>query len=86
MNNEERLITLLSRVLKINSEEISDSTSPKNTPSWDSFNALVMVTELESEFDVSFSMEEVYAVTCVADIKEALTSHSINFDESVSES
>jgi|TARA_B100001105_G_C22303286_1_gene404846 acyl carrier protein len=82
MNNEQKLISLLSRVLNLNSEGISDSTSPENTSSWDSFSALVLVTELESEFDVSFSMEEVFAITCVADIRATLINHSINFDES----
>ena len=84
MNNNEKLISLLSKVLNISPDDISDSTSPENTPSWDSFNALVMVTELESEFDLSFTMEEVYEVRCVADIRAALTRHNITLDNSES--
>lgn len=52
---------------------------PENTESWDSFNALVMVSELEQQFSVQFSMEEVYSVSCVKDIKEALINHGIVF-------
>ena len=68
---------LLSRVLDIEINTITDETSPENTESWDSFNALVMVTELENEFEVHFSMDEITEVTCVKDIKEALKRHDI---------
>lgn len=79
--NNQKLVSLLSKVLDIESGSISDDTSPENTASWDSFNALLLVSELESEFNVHFSMEEVYAVKCVKDIKEALMKHNAgNFD------
>ena len=81
MTNERKLILLLSRVLNLEIEEISNSTSPENTSSWDSFNALVLVTELESEFDVSFSMDEVFEITCVGDIRATLIKHNINLDQ-----
>ena len=53
--------------------------SPENTETWDSFNALVMVTELEEVFKISFSIEEVEGVTCVADIKKCLKNYNISF-------
>ena len=68
-SNYEKLIALISRVLDIDKNSITDLTSPENTESWDSFNALVMVSELELEFEVHFSIEEVYSVTCVKDIR-----------------
>ncbi len=81
MTNEQKLISLLSRVLRLETEEISNSTSPQNTSSWDSFNALVLITELESEFDVNFSMDAVFEITCVGDIRTELIKHNINFDD-----
>ena len=80
--NNSKLISVLSKVLNLNSTDISNSISPENTSSWDSFNALVMVTELESTFNVSFTMEEVYAVRCVGDIRATLMKHGIQFDDS----
>ncbi len=76
-NNKEKLISVLARVLGLNISEITDETSPENTESWDSFNALVMVTELEDTFNINFTMEEVQEVTCVADIKITLSRHGI---------
>jgi acyl carrier protein len=80
LNNQKKLMLLISNVLSIDLDSIKDSTSPENTESWDSFNALVLVSELEDEFNVHFSMEEIYSVTCVKDIKDALIRHSVDFE------
>ena len=77
--NNEKLKVLISKVLDISKEAATDETSPESTPSWDSFNALVMVSELEDDFNVHFSMEEVLAVKCVKDIREALMRHGVEF-------
>jgi len=77
ISNNQKLMTLISSVLNIDENSINNETSPENTESWDSFNALVMVSELESQFEVQFSIEEVYSVTCVKDIKDALIKYGI---------
>ena len=78
-SNNVKLIALISRVLDIDKNSITDLTSPENTESWDSFNALVMVSELELEFEVHFSIEEVYSVNCVKDIRDVLRRHDVVF-------
>jgi len=75
----EQLMKLISRVLSVPIDILNDNTKPDEIESWDSFNGLMMVSELESEFDVSFTIEEVYAVACVKDIREALIRHGITF-------
>lgn len=76
-----RLKAILSKVLDISKDVITDGTSPKNVDSWDSFNGLLLVSELEKEFNVKFTMDEVISVKCVADIKNALKKHGINLYE-----
>lgn len=76
-----QLNKILSKVLEIDESKITDETSPKTTQSWDSFNALLLVSELEKEFNVKFTMEEVTAVKCVRDIKEALHKHNVRVEE-----
>jgi len=78
--NNEKLMDIISRVLDIEVETVTDETSPENTASWDSYNALLMVSELEEVFNVQFSMEEVYAVTCVKNIRSALVRHDVSFE------
>ena len=80
MNNREKLYHLISHVLGVDITEINEATSPENTQSWDSFNALVMVTELEESFNVTFTMDEIESVRNVGDIIEVLSSYSISFD------
>ena len=79
MDNQKKLYSLLSNVLELELEEINEDTSPENTETWDSFNALVLVTELEETFNVSFTMDEVQSVKNVKDIINALKDHSITF-------
>lgn len=69
---------ILSKVLNINSKTISNATKPEDIESWDSFNGLILVTELEKNFKVQFSLEEVAAVKKVGDIKKILKCHGIN--------
>jgi acyl carrier protein len=80
LKNNDKLMDLVSRVLNIEVETVTDETSPENTASWDSFNGLLMVSELEEVFSVHFSIEEVYTVTCVKDIKSALIRHDVSFE------
>ena len=77
--NNQRLMALIARVLNVDVAILKDDTTPDDIDSWDSFNGLMMVSELESEFSISFSIEEVYAVQCIGDIREALTRHNVDF-------
>ncbi|MDO8425863.1 MAG: acyl carrier protein [bacterium] len=72
-----RAYTVVGRILGIAPEEITDATSPKTVASWDSYNGLMLVSALEQEFGVSFTLDEVIAVQNVGDITAALTRHGI---------
>ena len=72
-----RLNSILSKLLGIDEDSITDKTSPNNVESWDSFNGLLLVSELEKEFKVKFTTDEITSVKCVADIKDALKRHGI---------
>ena len=68
---------VVAKTLNIPVEQVSDDTSPENTEEWDSFNGLLLATELEKAFKVIFSIEEVVSVKRVADIKRILGVHGI---------
>lgn len=71
----------MSDVLEIEENAITDESSPDTVETWDSFNGLILVTELESKFNIKFTMEEVQAVECVKDIKDALKRHGVELNE-----
>lgn len=77
----ERLYVILANILDIDVESITDSTSPGTVETWDSFNGLMIVSELEREFDVTFTMNEVMEVSCVGDIKNILKKYGIELYE-----
>lgn len=66
---------VLSKVLNVSVDIITDDTGPEHVSSWDSFNALLIVTELEKNFNVEFTIDEVIEVKKVADIKRILKKH-----------
>lgn len=72
-----KLKKILAKVLEIDEKEISDDSSPDTIPSWDSFNGLMLVSELENEFKVSFTTDEVIGIVNVGGIKKALIKYGV---------
>ena len=66
------LFEIVSRVMDIPIEKISDSSGPDSIPDWDSFNMFVLLDEIEKEFDVKFSLEETLEIKTVGDFRKKL--------------
>jgi acyl carrier protein len=75
---EKKLYNLLSKILEIPAKSINDKTAPENVESWDSFNGLMIATELERVFEATFTIDEVISVKNVGDIKKNLRNHKID--------
>lgn len=56
--------------LKIERGEIEDSLTPKDVPHWDSMNYLLFIAELEKEYGISFSMDEVLGAQSLGDVRK----------------
>ena len=54
------LFQIVSEVMNIPIEKISDSSGPESIPEWDSFNMFVLLAEVEKEFKANFSLEETF--------------------------
>ena len=65
---------IVNKMFKIKEEDIKDSLTPKEIPNWDSMNYLLFIAELEKEFGVSFTMDEVMNTKSVGDLKTILKS------------
>ena len=77
----EKLYEIIARVLSISVSDLNDDSSPENIESWDSFNGLVLVDELENHFKVKFTISEITNVKNVSDIKKYLTSHCVDLND-----
>ena len=64
------LFEIISRVMNIPTEKISDSSGPDSIPEWDSFNMFVLLAEIEKEFGINFSLEETLEIKTVGDFRK----------------
>ena len=77
----EKLYKIISKVMNINIEEINDESSPSTISNWTSFIGYVLLYELETNFDVKFSIDEAMDVKNVSDIKRHLQNHGVNLND-----
>ena len=77
MMNED-VNSIIAKVFSISESEVNDQTGPENIESWDSFNGLILVDELENHFKIKFSISEITDVKTVADIKRHLKNHNVS--------
>ena len=78
MSND--LYKIIAKVFSISESEINDESGPENIESWDSFNGLLLVDELENHFNVKFTISEKNDVKNVADIKRHLKNHNVDLN------
>jgi len=57
--------------------DITDEMSPATIPGWDSMNYLIFIAEVEKEFNLTFTMDEVFNFKNLGDIKAAMRSRGI---------
>ena len=76
-----KLYDIISKVFSVQITEINDESNPETIESWDSFNGLILVDELESNFNIKFSVSEIVDVKNVKDIKRHLNNHGVDLDE-----
>lgn len=73
-----RLYAILSKVLRIPEDKITDAMTPNDVKTWDSMNALILVAELEGAFHIRFKSEDIVSVRCVGDIKQVLKKYGVS--------
>ncbi len=76
-----KLFQIISKVMNVPIDEINDQSSPTTIPKWTSFNGYVLLYELESNFNIKFSIDEAMDVKNVLDIKRHLQNHGVNLNE-----
>ena len=73
-----KLYSIISRVLDIPISEISDDSGPESIESWDSFTGYVLLDEIESSFDVKFTLDDSLEIKNVGDFKKLLEKNGIS--------
>ena len=68
----DKLNSIIEKIFKITQSDITDQMSPQRIPTWDSLNYLTFISEVEKEFKISFTMDEVLNSKNLGDIKQAM--------------
>ena len=73
MNN--KLYLIISRVFNIDISLVNNNSSPKTIDTWDSMNMYVLINEVETEFGIKFSLDEILEIQNVQNIENLLVKH-----------
>lgn len=64
---------IVSRVLNIGINRINEKVSRNSTEEWDSFNHLLLISEIEKELKVKFTMIEVEQIKTFKELQEVVS-------------
>jgi acyl carrier protein len=79
MNNSEKLISSFSEALGINASTVTDSLEYQSIPEWDSISHMILISQIEDDFEISIETDDVIDMSSVAKAKEILSKYNIIF-------
>ena len=65
---EQKIIEIIARILEVDIEEIEMDTAIGDLPEWDSLHHLQIIVELQKEFDIKYSQEDLAELEDVSDL------------------
>lgn len=68
-----KLRQILATAIDVEPDALTDTSSPDNTPEWDSFAHLNMVAAIEQEFGISLTLDEVISMQTLPKIAEVIS-------------
>ncbi|GHF80379.1 acyl carrier protein [Thalassotalea marina] len=82
MPAQQTLIEAFAVALEIEPQEVVDSLTYSEHPKWDSTAHMILVAQLEADFDVMFEIDDIIDMSSVKKAKEILTKYqpSLSFD------
>jgi acyl carrier protein len=69
------LLTLIAGTLGIAPSEVSEDSDSTNTRKWDSLRQVMLMTELETNYGIELTDQELMDTTSVAKIRAVLHAH-----------
>lgn len=68
---------IVGAMLRIPKSDGMDALTPKDIPDWDSMNYLLFIAELEKEYGITFTMDEVLSAQSLGDVRKAVRAKGI---------
>jgi acyl carrier protein len=77
MNNLEKLVQCFTDAFNIDKSKIVDSLKYQGIQEWDSISHMVLISEIESAFDISIETEDVIDMSSFKKAKEIIAKYDI---------
>ena len=74
------LLDIIANVMEEQVTDIDDESTPETIENWDSFRGLVLFEELETKFEVKFTLNELLNIKKIKDIKNILSVRGVLVD------
>ena len=74
------LLDIIANVMEEQVTDIDDESTPETIENWDSFRGLVLFEELETKFEVKFTLNELLNIKKIKDIKNILSVRGVSVD------
>lgn len=75
------LLDIVANVMEVQLSQIDDESGPETIENWDSFRGLILFEELESKFNVKFTLNELLNIKKISDIRNILLVRAASFNE-----
>lgn len=79
MSNQQKLIDAFCEALGINAKSVTEELSYNTIPEWDSTAHMILIAELENQFDVMLDTDDIIDLSSVAVAKTILAKYDIDF-------
>ena len=76
-----KLYSIISKVMNVPESEINDQSGPETVQAWDSLNLYMLIDDIESEFNVKFTLEEILEIKNIVYFKKLLVNRGCELNE-----
>ena len=74
---EDALLVLIAQTLGIAPSEVTDQSDMSNTRKWDSLRQIMLMTELETQYGIELTDQEMLETVSVSQIRSLLSRHDV---------
>lgn len=79
MSNQQRLTQAFVNALAIDEGQVKDSLTYNSIPEWDSTAHMILIAELEGEFNIMLDTDDIIDMSSVAKAREILQKYEVSF-------
>ena len=78
MDEKQKFRSIVSAVLQIKEDQVTDELSPEQVDTWDSLNHINLIGALEQEFCITLATEHLEQSQSIPSLKALLAEHGIH--------